>query len=139
MHLVSYLFFKDNAAEAFDFYARCLEGEIVGKVTFGDMPDGPPMPDDAKGLIANICLKVGESMLMGSDCPPGVPFETMQGCAVAIGIEGAANAERVFAVLSQGGTVTMPIRETSWAERFGMLTDRFGIKWMVNCDRAEIQ
>lgn len=135
MNLVSYLFFKDNAAEAFDFYKRCLDGEIVGTVTFGDMPDCPDMPASAKGLIANICLKAGESMLMASDCPPGAPFEPMQGCAVAIGIEGAADAERVFAALSEGGTITMPIAETSWAERFGMFTDRFGIKWMVNCDR----
>lgn len=137
MNLVSYLFFKNNAAEAFDFYARCLDGEIVGKVTFGDMPDGPDLPSDAKDLIANICLKAGDSTLMGSDCPPGAPFEPMQGCAVAIGIEGAKDAERVFAAISEGGSVTMPIAETSWAERFGMLTDRFGIKWMVNCDRPQ--
>lgn len=135
MNLVSYLFFKDNAAAAFDFYARCLGGEIVGKTTFGDMPDGPALADDAKGLIANICLQAGDSMLMASDCPPGAPFEPMQGCAVAIGIEGAANAERIFAALAEGATITMPIGATSWAERFGMLTDRFGIRWMVNCDR----
>lgn len=137
MQLVSYLFFKDNAAQAFDFYARCLDGEITDQVTFGEMPDGPDIPDDAKGLVANISLKAGDSTLMGSDCWPGAPFEPMQGCAVAIDADGAAHAERIFAALAEGGTITMPLGETSWAERFGMLTDRYGIKWMVNCNRPE--
>ncbi len=135
MQLTTYLFFHNNAAEAFDFYARCLDGEIIGKVTYGDMPDGQEMSDDSKGLIANICLKAGDSTLMASDCPPGQPFDPMKGCAVAIGVDSVEQAERVFAALGEGGSITMPIAETSWAQRFGMLTDRFGIHWMVNCDR----
>ena len=136
MQLISYLFFKDNAAQAFDFYAKCLGGEIIGRATFGDMPECPDMPDGARGLIANVCLKAGDSLLMASDCPPGAPFEAMQGCAVAVGLPTPDEAERVHAALGEGGTITMPIAETSWAQRFGMLTDRFGIHWMVNCDRA---
>lgn len=135
MQLTSYLFFRDQTKAAFELYARCLDGEIVSQVTFGEMPDCPDMPDEARNRIANICLKVGESLLMGSDCPPDTPFNTMQGCAVSIHAETVAQAEDVFAALGDGGRVTMPLQETSWAQRFGMLTDRFGIQWMVNCDR----
>lgn len=137
MQLTSYLFFRDNASEAFDHYASCLGGEIISQATFGDMPDGPDIPDAAKNLIANITLKAGDSLLMGSDCFPGAPFEPMQGCAVAIHAESAEHAETVFAALGKGGEVSMPLEETSWALRFGMFTDRFGIRWMVNCDRPE--
>ena len=137
MQLTSYLFFRDDAKAAFDHYAKCLDGKIVFQITFGEMPDGPDMPDDAKGLIANIALQAGDSMLMASDCPPGSPYQPMQGCAVAISAKTPDQAEKIFEELGEGGEVTMPIQETSWAQRFGMLTDRFGIKWMVNCDKAE--
>lgn len=137
MQLTTYLFFRDQSKAAFAHYAKCLGGEIVSQVTFADMPDCPAMPDDAKGLIANICLKSGDSMLMASDCPPGAPFEPMQGCAVAVDAQDVQQAERLFAALGEGGKITMPIAETSWAQRFGMLTDRFGIHWMVNCNKPE--
>lgn len=135
MQLTSYLFFRDQSKAAFEHYAKSLDGEVMNQITFGEMPDGPPVDDDAKDLIANICMKIGDSMLMASDCPPGMPFEPMQGCAVAISADDAAHAERMFAALGEGGKVTMPMQETSWALRFGMLSDRFGIHWMVNCDK----
>ena len=139
MQLTTYLFFRDQSKSAFEHYAKCLGGEIVSQVTFGEMPDCPDMPDDAKSLIANICLKSGDSMLMGSDCPPGSPYEPMQGCAVAVDAADPQQAERLFAALGEGGKITMSIAETSWALRFGMLTDRFGINWMVNCNKPESQ
>lgn len=135
MQLTTYLFFRDEAKAAFEFYASCLDGKIVEQVSFADMPDEPDMPDEAKDLMANICLQVGDSMVMASDCPPGMPFDPMQGCAVAISADDAAHAEHMFAALCEGGQITMPLEETSWALRFGMLTDRFGIHWMVNCDK----
>lgn len=137
MQLTTYLFFRDQSKAAFEHYAKCLGAEIVEQVTFGEMPDCPDMPDDAKCLIANISLKSGDSLLMASDCPPGSPFEPMSGCAVAVGAKDPLQAERLFAALAEGGKVSMPIAETSWALRFGMLTDRFGINWMVNCNKPE--
>ena len=71
---------------------------------------------------------------MGGDAPPG-RYEPPKGITVTLGIDTPAEAERVFKELSEGGTVTMPIEETFWARRFGMLVDRFGIPWMVNCER----
>jgi PhnB protein len=137
MNLVSYLFFKDNAAEAFDFYARALGGKVTMKVTMGDMPGNETLPADARGLIAHVRLEVGDAVLMGSDwCgPTPEPYPGIHGNAVSLSVDEPGEAERVFKALAEGGQVTMPIDETAWALRFGMLTDCFGAKWMVNCNR----
>jgi PhnB protein len=82
------------------------------------------------------CLKVGDSMLMASDFAPG-EAQTPQGFAVSIHIEDPEEADRVFAALSEGADVRMPIQETFWALRFGMLTDRFGTPWMINCQKTD--
>jgi PhnB protein len=79
-------------------------------------------------------LVVGDTVLMGSDAP-GERYEKMQGFSVALGVDEPEWAERVFNALAAGGTVTMPIQETFWAHRFGMLVDRFGTPWMVNCEK----
>lgn len=137
MQLVSYLFFKDNAAEAFDFYSRCLGGKVAMKVTFGDMPGCENLPEVQKRLIAHVRLEAGDAVLMASDwCPPdGSPYPGIHGHAVSLTVDTPAEAERLFAALGEGGEVTMPMAETAWALRFGMATDRFGALWMVNCNR----
>ena len=73
---------------------------------------------------------------MASDCPPGQPSEPGTNTSLAIGLDDADEAERIFAKLSEGGTVTMPIQETFWASRFGVVADQFGIPWEINCGRA---
>jgi PhnB protein len=137
MKLVSYLFFKDNAAKAFDFYASALGGKVTMKVTMGEMPDAGPLPPEVRDLVAHVRLEVGDATLMGSDwCgPTPEPYPGIHGNAVSLTVDEPGEAERVFKALSEGAQVTMPITETSWALRFGMLTDRFGAKWMVNCNR----
>ena len=137
MQIVSYLFFKDNAAEAFDFYARCLGGKIEMKVTMGEMPGTNDLPAEARELVAHVRLAVGDAALMGSDwCgPTPEPYPGIHGNAVSISVAKPDEAERLFEALSEGGNVTMPIAETSWALRFGMLTGRYGAKWMINCVR----
>lgn len=137
MQLVTYLFFKDNAAQAFDFYARCLGGKIEMKVTMGEMPGTEDYPQATRDLIAHVRLAAGDAVLMGSDwCgPTPEPYPGIHGNAVSLTVDAPAEAERVFAALSEGGKVTMPMAETAWALRFGMATDRFGAHWMVNCNR----
>lgn len=137
MQLVTYLFFKDNAAQAFDFYARCLGGTIQMKVTLGEMPGGEDCPPATRDLIAHVRLAAGDAVLMGSDwCgPTPEPYPGIHGNAVSLTVDTPAEAERVFEALSEGGKVTMPMAETSWALRFGMIIDRFGANWMVNCNR----
>lgn len=137
MQLVTYLFFKDNAAQAFDFYAKCLGGKIEMKVTMGEMPGTEDLPQATRDLVAHVRLVAGDAVLMGSDwCGPTTqPYPGIRGNAVSLTVDAPAEAERVFAALSEGGQVTMPMAETAWALRFGMATDRFGALWMVNCNR----
>lgn len=139
MQIVSYLFFKDNAGEVFDFYAKALGGKITMKVTMGEMPDTENLPAAARSQIAHVRLEVGDAVLMGSDwCgPTPEPYPGIHGNAVSVSVDKPDEAERVFKALSEGGKVSMPIAETSWALRFGMFTDRYGAKWMVNCNRPE--
>jgi PhnB protein len=139
MQLVNYLFFDNQAAQAFDFYAECLGSEVSMKVTFGEMPGSERMPAEMRNLIAHVRLDVGGAQLMASDwCPPnGEPYPGIRGNRVSLHVDTPEEAERLFAALSEGGKVDMPIAETSWALRFGMFTDRFGANWMVNCSRPQ--
>jgi PhnB protein len=88
-----------------------------------------------KKKLMHATLVAGDQVLMGADAPPG-RYQKPEGVSVAINLDDVAKSERIFHALAEGGTVQMPIQETFWAERFGMLTDQFGIPWMVNCGKA---
>ncbi|HEX5353902.1 MAG TPA: VOC family protein [Rhodanobacteraceae bacterium] len=139
MQINSYLFFKNDAAEAFDFYAKCLGGKVTMKVKMGEMPGSESLPADTRDQIAHVRLEAGGAVLMGSDwCgPTRKPYPGIHGNAVSVSVDTPDAAERLFKALSEGGKVDMPISETSWALRFGMLTDRYGAMWMVNCNKPE--
>lgn len=131
MEMAPYLVFNGNCKEAFTFYQSVLGGELT-VMTHAEAPmDTPPASAD---LVMHARLETDGQALMGSDNEPGAS-ETPASFAVSVGYSTAEDAERVFAGLAAGGTVTMPIDETFWAIRFGMLTDKFGVPWMVNCDR----
>ncbi|UPG90337.1 VOC family protein [Luteibacter aegosomaticola] len=145
MKITPYLHFKDNCEEAFKFYEAALGGKIVMVSRFKDAPpppegagnnDGCVEPMDMSGMgekIMHIRLVVGDSILMGSDTPPVFEHKgKVEGCTIALGFDTGAEAEKVFAALAKRGKVTMPVAETFWAERFGMLDDEFGVSWMVN-------
>ncbi|WON73646.1 VOC family protein [Nitrosospira sp. Is2] len=99
-----------------------------------------PMTEESSpesgGKIMHACIKVGNNLLMGSDGPAGCNEEA-KGFYISLGIEDPDEAERLFQVLSQNGTVHMPMQETFWAVRFGMLVDQFGTPWMVNCEKQK--
>lgn len=131
-----YLTFSGQCAAAFKFYERCLEGKIVSMVPFADTPHAESVPADERGKIMHASLVVGSQVLMGSDAPSGQPYEGIKGCSVAIHVDTPEEAERVFNALSEGGTIMMPLTETFWAARFGMLTDQFGVPWLINCGKG---
>ena len=135
MEVIAYLNFLGQCKEAFEFYARTFGGEIVGMITYGDTPTGECTPVEQKDLIANVCMKVGTSKLMGSDCPPEY-FKPTAGTSISLMIEDTSEAERIFNAIAEGGQVSMPFGQTFWAYRFGIATDRFGIPWMINCEKA---
>jgi PhnB protein len=136
MQLNPYLTFQGQCREAFEFYARELNGTIEGLFTFKDTPVAAEVPAEWRDKIMHASLRVGDQVLMGSDAPPG-SHEPMGGFSVSLQIANPREAERVFAALAEEGTVRMPIQETFWAHRFGMCVDRFGVPWMVNCDKPE--
>jgi PhnB protein len=133
--LNSYLNFNSQCEAAFKFYEKCLGGKIEGKFPYGGSPMAKDVPADWQNKLMHATLVIGDQVLMGADAPPG-RYQKPEGFSVAIGLNDVAKAERIFRALSEGATIQMPIQETFWAVRFGMLTDQFGIPWMVNCEKA---
>lgn len=134
MQMNAYVTFGGQCEAAFKFYAECLHGKIVAMLTFGQTPMAEQVPAGMRNKIAHARLAVGNDVLMASDAPPE-RYEPAKGFSVTLNIAEPAEAERVFHALAEGGTVQMAIQKTFWAERFGTLTDKFGIPWMINCER----
>jgi len=135
MQINVYLSFDGSCEEAFKFYEKLLGGKIEAIVTHEGTPVAPQVPPEWLKKIMHARLTIGNAVLMGSDVPPG-RYKQPHGFSVNIGVNSVSEAERIFNALAENGTVHMPLGETFWAERFGMLTDRFGIPWMLNCERA---
>jgi PhnB protein len=135
MQLASYLHFNGNCEAAFNLYQKVLGGRIVNKMTYGDSPMVDKVSPEWRGKIIHTALLVDENWLMGSDATPE-RYHEPKGFSVSIGVDDPLEAERIFHALAEKGTVRMEIQETFWAERFGMLVDRFGTPWMINCEKS---
>jgi PhnB protein len=134
MRLNPYLSFNGQCEVAFKFYEQCLGGKIEMMMTYGDSPMAEQTPPGWRDKIVHVRMTVGDNVLMGGDAPPE-HYEESKGFSVSLIVDKPADAERIFNALAANGTVRMPMQETFWALRFGMLVDRFGIPWMVNCER----
>ena len=134
MHLNPYLTFDGTCAEAFAFYERCFGTKASMTMRYGDSPMAEQTPPELRDKIMHTRINVGGVSLMGSDAPPG-RYAAPAGTTICLGTDEPAEADRIFAALAEGGQVGMPIQETFWARRFGMVTDRFGTPWMVNCEK----
>ncbi|MBV9182406.1 MAG: VOC family protein [Acidobacteria bacterium] len=135
MQLNPYLHFNGQCEEAFTFYRSCLGGKIEALLRHQDAPCDTHVPEDWKGKVMHARLVFGDQAIMGCDAPSQC-YKTPQGFSASLETKDAAEAEQIFSQLAQDGTVEMPIQETFWAIRFGMVIDRFGIPWMVNCSKA---
>ena len=135
MKLNPYLVFNGQCEAAFKFYEKCLGGKIVALIPHAGTPAEAHVPPEWRDKIMHVHLQVGDQSLMGSDAPPD-RYKAPQGFSVSINIKDPAEAERLFHAFEEGGQVRMPIQPTFWAERFGMVVDRFGIPWMINCEKA---
>lgn len=141
MKIATYLTFDGQAREAFTFYQQVLGGTLEHMMTFAEAPDGEQFPPEYRDRIMHTGLRLGDSLLMASDNIPGMScggaaYEGIKGCSISLHPESVAESERLFAALAEGGRVEMPLEKTFWAERFGMLVDRFGVSWMVNCEQS---
>jgi PhnB protein len=135
-----YLTFKGNCEDAFIFYKSVFGGEFSYVGRFKDMPakegQSPCPPGDAEKIM-HIGLPISkETILMGSDMMEGMDFKLIQGnnFSVSVTTHSQSEADLIFGKLSQGGKITMPIELQFWGDYFGMLSDKFGINWMVSFD-----
>jgi PhnB protein len=128
-----YLFFNGQCEAAFTFYAQCLGGKIIEKMTYGQSPMADQASPELIDRIMHSQLTIGDIVIMGADAPPEM-FEQPQGFYVNLQFDNVAEAEKIYNALAENGTVRMPFQETFWAHRFAMLVDRFGTPWMINCN-----
>ena len=133
MQLNPYLLFNGTCEEAFKFYEKVLGGKIDAMMTYAGSPAESHTPPEWKNKILHARLSVDGEVLMASDAPPD-QYKEPNGFSVSISMKNPADGERVFNALGQGGKVGMPFQKTFWAAGFGMVTDRFGTPWMINCE-----
>lgn len=129
------LSFNGQCEAAFKFYERCLNGKITFMLTWGDSPMTKDAPSEWSGKIAHATLQLGNTRLQGSDPAPG-SYESPRGFGITLNPK-ESEAAALFAALEDGGRVGMPLQKTFWSPSFGVVTDRFGIPWIINCENAE--
>ena len=135
MQLNPYLLFDGQCEAAFKCYEQLLGGKIVAMMRYEGSPMAQDVPPERRQKIMHARLVAGDQVLMGSDAPPD-RYRPAQGFSVTLGVDEPAEAERIFAALAQNATVQAPLQQTFWAIRFGMLVDRFGTPWMINCEQT---
>jgi PhnB protein len=134
MHTTIHLSFDGNCEDAFGFYESAAGGRIEVLMRYGQMPGDPP-PPELRNRAMHARIALGDLLIMGADAPPG-RYQKPQGFSVSLNFASAAEAEKTFHALSQGGTVQMPLQETFFAHTFGTFTDRFGVPWMIVCEKT---
>ena len=143
----TYLNFPRNTEEAFNFYKSVFGGEFAGEgiMRFKDVPaqpDQPPIAEEDKNLIMHIALIItGGHMLMGTDAPESMGFNVIFGnnSYICLSPDSRTECDKLFAALSAGGNVTMPLADMFWGDYFGTCTDKFGVQWMFNFNEKYIQ
>ena len=137
--VATYLNFSRNTEEAFTFYKSVFGTDFMGVMRHSDVPvpEGQPGPsEEDRNLIINIALPIMDGhVLMGTDAPESMGFTVNQGNNVHICLmpETREESDRLFAALSEGGKVEMPMQDMFWGDYYGAFADRFGINWMINC------
>ena len=133
MRMNPYLSFKGDCTEAFTFYEQHLDAQLGAIFRYGGSPMAGDVPPDWSDKIMHGTVTIGGQVLMGGDVAPD-KYEAPKGFSLSLAIERPEEAQRVFEALAEGGTVVMPLEPTFWAVLFGMVIDRFGIPWMLNCE-----
>ena len=127
LHLV----FSGKCRDAFAFYEKTFNTKVQFTMTFGEAPEGSPVPPDSKDLILHTSMPLGSITLMGCDAPKGREA-TLGGFQVSVSDPSSDEVERLFDELKASGSVQMPLGKTFWSPLFGMCTDKFGVAWMVS-------
>ena len=135
MRIDPYLYFDGQCETALRYYEQCLGGEIVYLMRYAESPVAGQVPPEWGNRVYHATLSFGTQTLGAADTAPG-DYRRPQGYSLMLGIDAPADADRIFEKLSERGSVQMPLQETHWAKRFGVLTDQFGTPWMINCEAA---
>ncbi len=136
MHTNIYLMFKGDCEEAFKYYAKVTGGKIEAMMPHKGSPAEAQTPPEWQNKILHAHMKIGDTSVMASDAPPGRQYKEKGGFCVSLAADTPAEAVRIFNALADGGSVQMAMDKTFFAEKFGMLVDRFGTPWMVICEKA---
>ncbi|MCW3118805.1 MAG: hypothetical protein JWM28_2887 [Chitinophagaceae bacterium] len=133
--IVPYLNFNGNAAEALAFYAKVFDGQVLFQQTFGESPmESKP---ESKDKIMHASFQAGDLTFMVSDSMPGQSVSSGTNMSLSLNFKTVESIDKTFVALAEGAKVTMPLQDTFWGAKFGMLTDKFNINWMFNHDYAK--
>jgi PhnB protein len=130
MKLLTYVNYGGNCRQAFEFYAEHLGGTITMMMKHGDGPDAARLPAERHDSVLHARMELGGTTLLGVDVAPD-QYQPMRSAYLTLMLDSVKEAERVYALLSEGGTIFMPMAEMFFAKRFAMLRDRFGTSWML--------
>jgi PhnB protein len=136
MQMNPYLSFQGDCEAAFKFYEQCLGGQPGAIFRYAGSPMADDVPADWADKIMHGSITIGDQTLMGADVTPD-QYEEPKGFSLSLQIKSTADAERIFHELAKDGRVLMPLEKTFWAALFGMVVDRFGIPWMINCEASD--
>ena len=136
MQVNPYLSFNGQCEAAFTFYEQCLGGQLGPIFRYAGTPLVDHVPADWQDKVMHGSLTIGALVLMGGDVAPD-RYEAPKGFSLSLQLTSTTEAERIFRELGQDGTVAMPLEKTFWAARFGMVVDRFGIPWLINCEESD--
>ena len=135
MKLFPYLNFPGNCEEALNFYKEALKGEIIQLGRYGESP--MKSPEEFKDKIIHGRLQFGDALIMASDVMGGRAVNSGDNISLSVDCDDDQRLEEVFSKMSSEGKITMPLQEQFWGAKFGMLTDKFGIHWMFNCEKKK--
>ena len=130
----SYLFFNGNCEQAVEFYRKAVGAEVQMMMRYKESPEPPKpgmVPPGFENKIMHTSFRIGQTTIMAADDCSGQTAR-FEGFSLALSVPTEAEADRVFAALAEGGKIRMPLMKTFWSPRFGMLSDRFGVGWMVS-------
>jgi len=136
MQVNPYLSFNGQCEAAFTFYEQCLGARLGAIFRYSGSPMADQVPPDWQDKVMHGSVTIGGQVLMGGDVTP-LSYEEPKGFNLSIQIGDTSEAERIFHELARDGTITMPLEKTFWAARFGMVRDRFGIPWLINCEEPQ--
>ena len=136
MQMSPYLSFKGDCEAAFKFYEQCLSGQLGAIFRYAGSPMANQVPADWSDKVMHGSVTVGDQVLMGADIATA-HYEEPKGFSLSLQMKSTADAERIFLELAKNGRVVLPLEKTFWAERFGMVVDRFGIPWLINCEASD--